>query len=58
MPSSFKLKYFKDPVLAQKLSQFFLFTKLNENDTKNLKKATTNKEERHILSNIFNLQTS
>ena len=34
----------------------FLYTqKLNENATKNLKKAQTNKEERQVLSKIFGL---
>ncbi len=39
------------------LDQFFLYTKLNENDTKTLRKAATNKDERKVLSNIFSLQT-
>ena len=39
------------------LSQFFLYTKLNQNDTKNLRKAQTNKEERKTLADIFKLKT-
>lgn len=39
------------------MNKFFLYTKLNENETKTLRKAQTNKEERRILANIFNLQT-
>ena len=42
----------------QMLDQFFLYTKLNENDTKSLRKAVTNKDERKVLSNIFGLQTT
>ena len=34
----------------------FLYTsKLNENATKNLKKAQTNKEERQVIAKIFGL---
>ncbi len=29
---------------------FYLYTKLNENDTKNLRKAETNRQERTILA--------
>jgi hypothetical protein len=37
-------------------TSFFLYTsKLNENATKNLRKASTNKEERQILCQIFSL---
>ncbi len=37
-------------------TQFFLYTpKLNENATKNLRKAQTNKEERQVLALIFGL---
>lgn len=37
-------------------TQFFLYThKLNENATKNLRKAQTNKEERQVLAQIFGL---
>ena len=37
-------------------TQFFLYTaKLNENATKNLRKTSTNKEERKALSQIFGL---
>ena len=43
---------------SSSLDQFFLYTKLNENETKNLRKATTNKEERKVLATIFNLQTA
>ncbi len=48
----------KDNSSSQQLdSQFFLYTpKLNENATKNLKKASTNKEEREVLAKIFGLQ--
>ena len=39
-------------------NQFFLYSaKLNENATKNLRKAITNKEERSVLSQIFGLTT-
>ena len=39
--------------------QFFLYTpKLNENATKNLRKAQTNKEERLVLSQIFGIGAS
>ncbi len=38
--------------------RFFLYSKLNENDTKNLRKASTNKAEREVLEQIFNLNTS
>lgn len=34
---------------------FFLYTALNQNQTKDLRKATTNREERQILNQIFNL---
>ena len=35
-------------------TQFFLYSdKLNENATKNLRKASTNKEERAVLAQIF-----
>ena len=35
-------------------TQFFLYTpKLNENATKNLRKAATNREERDVLASIF-----
>lgn len=36
---------------------FFLYTKLNQNDTKALKKAGTNVEERRQLATIFKLKT-
>jgi hypothetical protein len=34
-------------------SIFFLFTKINENQTKSLKKAKTNKQERQLISEMF-----
>lgn len=37
--------------------QFFLYTKLNQNQTKGLKKAGTNQAERRVLAEIFNLKT-
>lgn len=37
--------------------EFFLYTKLNQNDTKTLKKSKTNTEERRTLAQIFNLST-
>ena len=37
--------------------QFFLYTKLNQNQTKSLKKAGTNVYERRVLAEIFNLKT-
>ena len=37
--------------------QFFLYTKLNQNQTKSLKKAGTNVHERRVLAEIFNLKT-
>ena len=37
--------------------KFFLYTKLNQNETKNLKKAKTNTEERRTLAQIFNLKS-
>lgn len=37
-------------------TQFFLYSqKLNENATKNLRKAATNKEERQVLATIFGI---
>jgi len=36
--------------------EFFLYTKLGQNETKNLKKAGTNKKEREVLAQIFNLK--
>jgi len=34
---------------------FFLYTTLNQNQTKDLRKAKTNREERLVLSQIFEL---
>ena len=36
---------------------FFLYTKLNQNQTKSLKKAGTNAGERRVLAEIFNLKS-
>lgn len=36
--------------------EFFLYTKLGQNETKNLRKAATNKAERKVLAQIFDLQ--
>ncbi len=38
-------------------SHFFLYTKLGQNETKNLKKAATNRDERKVLAQIFGLQS-
>ena len=38
-------------------SVFFLYTRLNQNETKNLRKAQTNTEERRALAQIFGLKT-
>ena len=35
--------------------EFFLYTTLNQNQTKDLRKAKSNMEERRVLSQIFNL---
>jgi len=35
--------------------RFFLYTKLNQNETKALRKAATNTEERRQLAKIFKL---
>ena len=37
--------------------EFFLYTRLGQNETKNLKKAATNRDERKVLAQIFNLKT-
>lgn len=37
--------------------QFFLYTRLNQNETKNLKKSKTNIEERRALATIFKLNS-
>ena len=34
-----------------------MYTKLGQNETKNLKKAATNRDERKVLSKIFELKT-
>jgi len=36
---------------------FFLYTKLNQNQTKSLKKAGTNANERRVLAEIFDLKS-
>lgn len=38
-------------------THFFLYTKLGQNETKNLKKAATNRDERKVLAQIFGLQS-
>lgn len=38
-------------------TQFFLYTKIGQNETKNLKKAPTNRDERRVLAQIFGLQS-
>lgn len=40
---------------ADTRQMFFLYTKLNQNQTKSLKKAGTNQAERRVLADIFNL---
>jgi hypothetical protein len=35
--------------------EFFLYTTINQNKTKDLRKATTNRDERRVLAQIFNL---
>lgn len=37
--------------------EFFLYTRLGQNETKNLKKAVTNRDERKVLAQIFGLKT-
>ena len=37
---------------------FYLYTKLNENDTKNLRKAKTKAEERKILADVFGVDVA
>ena len=37
------------------IPDFFLYTTLNQNQTKDLRKAVTNKGERKCLANIFGL---
>lgn len=39
------------------LPEFFLYTKLGQNETKSLKKAGTNKQERIVLADIFELKS-
>ena len=43
--------------LTDTKQQFFLYTKLNQNQTKSLKKAGTNQGERRVLAEIFNLKS-
>jgi len=47
----------KPPGSAGVEIQFSLYTKINENQTKSLKKSSTNKQERINLSEIFDLKT-
>ena len=42
---------------ALRKPEFFLYTKLGQNETKNLKKAQTNRDERKVLAQIFGLKT-
>lgn len=42
---------------AARLPEFFLYTKMGQNETKNLKKAQTNREERKVLAQIFKLNS-
>jgi len=42
---------------APKQPRFFLYTKLNQNQTKSLKKVGTNVGERRVLAEIFSLKT-
>ena len=42
----------RDPL---EVPDFFLYTTLNQNQTKDLRKALTNRDERKVLSQIFNL---
>lgn len=37
------------------IPDFFLYTTLDQNKTKDLRKAATNREERKVLASIFNL---
>ena len=37
------------------IPEVFLYTTLNQNQTKDLRKAVTNRDERKILASIFNL---
>lgn len=37
---------------------FFLYTKLGQNETKKLKKAPTNRQERQVLAEIFDLPSA
>ena len=37
------------------IPEVFLYTTLNQNQTKDIRKAQTNREERKILAQIFNL---
>jgi len=37
--------------------EFFLYTRLGQNETKNLKKAGTNRDERRVLAQIFDLKS-
>ena len=58
MPLSRRNKELQGSSSKQSLleTSFFLYTsKLNENATKNLRKASTNKEERDVLAHIFSL---
>jgi len=37
--------------------QFFLYTRLNENETKSLRKAESNRDEKKVLAKIFGLKS-
>lgn len=47
----------KSSCFSQKKPEFFLYTTLGQNETKHLKKARTNRDERSLLASIFNLNT-
>ena len=40
-----------------RVPEFFLYTKLGQNETKSLRKAPTNKAERQVLAQIFSLKS-
>lgn len=42
---------------AARMPEFFLYTKMGQNETKNLKKAQTNRDERKVLAQIFKLNS-
>jgi hypothetical protein len=43
--------------ITRSTPHFFLYTALNQNDTKQLKKSATNTEERRMLAAIFGLRS-